>query len=278
VTAAGGVDLIASTTTETARVGRPGAVRLLVGQVNYEQRSFWRNRVRGFFTVAFPVMFLVIFASINGGTRLKSVGNISYVQFFVPGILAFGLISTTFTNIAVDTALLRDEGVLKRVRGTPVPTWAYMGGRILSAIATMLVLLTVMIVIGWVGYGVHLRWATVPGLILAVVVGAACFTALGLAITIVIPNADAAPAVVNFIFFPLSFASGIWFPVQSTQWLNDLGGVFPIRALADSLQAAYSPGAAVPGVVGHDLMVMGLWFFGGLFVIRRWFRWESSKP
>ena len=103
---------------------------LVAWQVRYEQRAYWRNRGRGIFTFVFPLMFLVIFASLNKGAHISSLGGIPYDDFFVPGILAYGLIAATYVNMAISTAILRDQGVLKRMQGTPLPHWAYIAARI----------------------------------------------------------------------------------------------------------------------------------------------------
>ncbi len=102
-------------------------------QIRYEQRAYWRNRGRGVFTFVFPMMFLVIFASLDKAATSPSLGGIPYNDFFVPGILAYGVIMTTFINLAIGTAILRDAGVLKRMQGTPLPRWAYTAARIGSA-------------------------------------------------------------------------------------------------------------------------------------------------
>jgi ABC-2 type transport system permease protein len=94
---------------------------LAAWQVRYEQRAYWRNRGRGLFTFAFPLMFLLIFASLDKAQHLASLGGISEDDFLVPGILAYAVIATTFTNLAMGTAILRDQGVLKRMQGTPLP-------------------------------------------------------------------------------------------------------------------------------------------------------------
>ena len=108
----------------------------LVGwQIRYEQRAYWRNRGRGIITFVFPLMFLVVFASLNNGRHLDSLGGIAYNDFFVPGILAYGVIATTYVNMAISTAILRDQGILKRMQGTPLPTWAYVAARIGSTVA-----------------------------------------------------------------------------------------------------------------------------------------------
>jgi ABC-2 type transport system permease protein len=118
-----------------ARSGSSSSVKrdlgLVAWQIRYEQRAYWRNRGRGVFTFVFPLMFLVVFASLDKSGHVKSgEGKIAYDEFFVPGILAYGVIATTFLNMGISTAILRDQGVLKRMQGTPLPRWAYIAARI----------------------------------------------------------------------------------------------------------------------------------------------------
>ena len=135
----------------------------LVGwQIRYEQRAYWRNRSRGIFTFVFPLMFLVIFASLNKTAHISSRGGIAYDAFFVPGILAYGVIATTFVNMAMSTAILRDEGILKRMQGTPLPPWAYVAARIGSTVIIVLLMTVLTVGLGVVAYGVHLRGPTLP--------------------------------------------------------------------------------------------------------------------
>src|ERR1700753_89838 len=126
----------------------------LVGwQIRYEQRAYWRNRGRGIFTFVFPLMFLVIFASIDKGRTLSSRDGIPYDDFFVPGILAYGVIATTFVNMAIGTAILRDEGILKRMQGTPLPRWAYVLARIGSAFLIVAAITIVVLGLGATVWG-----------------------------------------------------------------------------------------------------------------------------
>src|SRR5689334_5392738 len=129
---------------------------LVAWQVRYEQRAYWRNRGRGIFTFVFPLMFLVIFASLNKGAHLSNLGGIPYDDFFVPGILAYGLIATTYVNMAISTAILRDQGVLKRMQGTPLPRWAYIAGRIGSTVVIVLAMTAITLALGVIAYGVHI--------------------------------------------------------------------------------------------------------------------------
>jgi len=253
-------------------------LRLAWRQVGFEQRAFWRNRSRAFFSVAFPLVFLVLFNAINGGHHIAELGGISYATWFVPGILAYGLIMATFTNLAVSTAIARDLGILKRIRGTAMPTWVFMAGRIVSTLVTALALTAATLGLGVVAYGVHLRTSTLAGLLLTLALGSVCFTTLGLAVTAIIPNADAAPAIVNVIVLPLTFISGIWMVLATAPaWLTTVARFFPVKALADGLQHAFDPATTGNGIVMGDLRSLAIWTAVGVILFLRTFRWESSR-
>ncbi|HTW13145.1 MAG TPA: ABC transporter permease, partial [Solirubrobacteraceae bacterium] len=135
---------------------------LMAWQIRYEQRAYWRNRGRGVFTFVFPVMFLVIFASIDKGAHVNAgEGRIAYDQFFVPGILAYGVISATFVNMGISTAILRDQGVLKRMQGTPLPHWAYIAARIGSTTLIVTLMTAITLGLGAALYNVPVRGPTV---------------------------------------------------------------------------------------------------------------------
>ncbi|HEY7952544.1 MAG TPA: ABC transporter permease [Solirubrobacteraceae bacterium] len=247
---------------------------LAAWQVRYEQRAFWRNRTRAFFAFLFPIMFLVIFASLYSGARVTIGGhNLPLNDFFVPGILAYGVITTTFVNMAISTAILRDEGVLKRMQGTPLPRWAYMAGRIGSTILLVAAMTAVTLALGVVAYGVHLRTSTLPGLLCALVLGAACFTALGVGIVRFIKNAEAAPPIVNFAILPLTFISGVFFVTNGMpHWLQQIAEFFPIRALADASQHAFNPYTTGAGLQGSDLFTLAIWLAVGVWLMLRFLR------
>ena len=237
---------------------------LALWQVRYEQRAFWRNRARAFFAFLMPIMFLLIFGSIYHGQRTGSE-NIPYDDYFVP--------ATTFINIAISTAILRDNGVLKRMRGTPLPRWTYIAGRVGSATVTTLEMTVLTLVIGWLGYGVHLRGSTLPGLLIALALGTACFTTLGIGIVRFIANADAAPAIVNIAILPLTFISGVWFDTNRIGvGLRDIASIFPIHALADAMQYAFNPHTTGAGIKGDDLVTLAIWLAVGVFLMIRFLR------
>jgi ABC-2 type transport system permease protein len=258
------------------RVARGGSggndVALTLWQVAYEQRAFWRNRTRAFFSVGMPIMLLLLFASLNSGAHIKELGNIPYVVFFLPGILAYGIIITQFINMAAGLAIQRDNGLLKRMRGTPLPGWAYVGGRVGSTALTSVMMAVVMLVIGRVFYDVHLRAEAVPAVLLAILLGAATFSALGMAAVSLIPNAEAAPVVANVLILPLSFISGIWYPLTGAPtWLADLAKTFPVERLADSLHVAFDPTNHGSAFAGGDYLVLFIWLVVGVrFAMRFW--------
>jgi ABC-2 type transport system permease protein len=249
-------------------------VELLGRQIGWEQRSFWRNPAAAGFSFVFPILIMVIFSSTSGNNRISELGNINYTQYYIPAIVAFGIMGTTFTNLAVSVTFKREAGTLKRIRGAPLPSWIYLGGLIGNSVVVGILLTIIVITFGVVAYSV-----TLPGnlfaLALTLTVGAASFCALGLAMTTVIPNADAAPAIVNLVFFPLLFISGTFFPISKGSALTKIAAVFPVRHFITGTFAAFDQSARSSLRVG-DLLAMAVWGGAGLLVANRRFRWEPS--
>lgn len=261
-----------------AQSSRRRDLGLVLWQIRYEQRSYWRNRGRGIFTFAFPIMFLVIFASIDKGAHISSRGNIAYNDFFVPGILAYGVIATTFVNLAISTAILRDEGVLKRMQGTPLPRWAYVLARVVSASIVMLAMTVVVLVLGIALWGVTLRAETIPALIVTLLLGTAAFTTIGIGLTRFIPTAESGPVVVNLAVLPLTFISNVWFPTDSLpSALKTIAGIFPIKALAGGLQRVFDPRYGGSGFDGQDLRVLAIWAVVGVWMMYRFLRQPQGE-
>jgi ABC-2 type transport system permease protein len=247
-------------------------------QVRYEQLSFWRNPASAVFTIAFPIMFLLVFATLNRGeTVVVSAHRISYNDYYVPALVAYGLMGACFTNIAMSITIRRDAGVLKRLRGTPLPPWAFMLGVIGSSLLVTAVLTVFTIVFGMLAYGVHAP-AHIGALALGLALGAMAFCALGLAMTVVIPNADSAPAIVNLPLLLLVFISGTFFPIDPGSVLAKIAQYFPVRHLITATYAAFDPAhTSGTGVNGNDLLILGAWGLAGLLVAVRRFRWEPRR-
>jgi len=251
----------------------------LVGwQIRYEQRSYWRNRGRGVFTFVFPVMLLVIFASLDKGATISSRGGIPYDDFFVPGILAYGVIATTFVNLSIGTAILRDEGVLKRMQGTPLPTWAYITARIGSTSIVTLAMTALVLGLGFGVYGLDFHVSQLPALIVTMLLGTAAFTALGIGITRFIPSAESGPVLINLVIWPLSFISNIWFPTDSLpHLLKTIAELFPIRALASALQYVFDPRHHGSLFDASSLRTLAIWTAVGIWLMIRFLRQPQGE-
>ncbi len=254
-------------------------VRLLGVQVRYEQKAYWRNPASAFFTFAFPLVFLVIFASLNNGSTIDFLGGLAYNQFFIPAIIAFGVISSTYTQIGITLAFRRQTGELKRFRATPLPPSVLIGGLLGSAVLVSLLIFALTTALGILVYGVELPTHYLA-LALALLVGAASFCALGVAIASLVPNADAAPAVVNGILFPILFLSGTFFPLQPGSVLARIADVFPVSHFTQAVFAAFDPrlpDGLTHGFAWGDLGILALWGLLGAVVAVRRFRWEPRR-
>ncbi|HEX8771870.1 MAG TPA: ABC transporter permease, partial [Acidimicrobiales bacterium] len=187
-------------------------------------------------------------------------------------------LSACYTNLAIRMTISRDFGVLKRVRGTPIPSWVYLAGQFGSSIFITVVLVGLTTLLGIVAYGVTLRAETLPAIVVTLALGAVAFCALGLAVSGLCPNSDAAPAIVNFSIFPLLFISGIFFPLDTAPgWLRTLAEIFPVQHLANGLQFAFDPRTRGLGFAGDDLLILTAWMIAGIFLAHKYFRWESSR-
>jgi ABC-2 type transport system permease protein len=171
----------------------------------------------------------------------------------------------------------RQQGLLKRVRSTPLPPRIFVGGLILSTLLLGALLSVLVTVIGVAFYGVHFYAARLLALLVTFAVASASCCALGLAITTFVSNADAAPAVVNFIYFPIVFISGTFYPIDSGSALAKIANVFPVRHVILAVFAGFDPVRSGAGFEWNHLVVIAVWGLAGLFVAVRRFRWEPSK-
>jgi ABC-2 type transport system permease protein len=253
---------------------------LLARQIRYENRSFWRNPPAAFFTIAFPLMFLFLMNAIFGNEKITGPGGeeVDGSTIYIPLISAFALITACFTNLATSLPFARDYGTLKRIRGTPLPPRIYILARVLHVTALALFLVAITLAVGALVYGADVPVDTLPAFIVSVLIGAAAFSSLGLAMAALVPNADAAPAVVNGVALPLFFISGIFIPSTALpDWLAAIAGVFPFKNLADALVVAFNPFVAGSGFSLTELGIVVLWGVVGLIVAIRYFRWEPRR-
>jgi len=267
-----------NTTQATAGRTQQRFAHLAAHQFRYDLRAFFRNRQSQFFTLALPVLFLVIFASVFGGqghTVAVAGGRIDTSVSYVPGIMTLGIIAAAFINLVISVTAQRETGVLKRRRATPVPARAILPGRALTAIVTALAIALVLLIIGWAAFGAHVPARTAPALALTVVVGAVSFCCCGYALASVIHDQDAAQPVTQAVMLPLYFISGVFVAASTLpHWLVNVADVFPVRHLAAALLTAYNPHTHGSGIAGTDLLIVAIWGVAGLALALRRFSWN----
>lgn len=245
-------------------------------QASFDLLIFRRNPAATFFTVILPLIFLVIFTSIFGNETLD--GGARAATLYVPGILALAITSATAVNLAITMTARRERGVLKRVRGTPMPPWVFMAAQAIAAVAISLAMTALIVIIGRVLYQVGLRAAGVPTLAITVLVGAASLATIGLALTTIIPSEDAAPAVTNAVMLPLYFISDVFIPdEQIPSWIQTLAELFPIQHLSKALQGSFDPLTVGTVWPWRHWLVIAAWGLLGVLVTLRWFRWTPRR-
>jgi ABC-2 type transport system permease protein len=247
----------------------PDALALGWRQYRLERKMFWRNPSAAFFNFALPLLFLA-----GAGAALS--GNQHQLNRLVPMIAGMSVMSTTFTALAYNIVFLRERGVLKRIRGTPLPTISYFGGVAANAVTNTALQITIIVLAGraFFGIGWPLHWAA---LIVFVVVGVVCFAALGVAFAHAIPNFESTAAYVNAVFLPVVAISFYVFDSSSAPgFVRTIAEALPLKPLIDGLSGAMVTGA---GLGSHldALAVIALWGIFGLYLAIRGFSWEAAR-
>jgi ABC-2 type transport system permease protein len=245
------------------------AATLAYRQWRLERRMFWRNPTAAFFSFILPLLFLFLFGAIFSGDQKT-------LNVIVPGILGMSVMSTTFNALAMNITFLREEGVLKRIHGTPMPPVSYLGGGAANAVSNAAVQVVIVVLAGKLFFGIG--WPK-DWIELAVfcVVGVSTLAALGVAFSHVIPNFDAAPAYTNIVFLPVIFISGVFFDAdKAPKFLTDIAEALPLIHLIDGLSGAMVTGQ---GLSHHwsDLAVLAVWSAIGIFLAVRGFSWEARR-
>jgi len=253
--------------------------RTFAVQLRADLKVFVRNPAALFFTAILPVIFLTLFVSIFGNNRAGGAyGNIRVSTLQVPAFIALAVVSASFVGLAMGLVSLREDGVLKRVRGTPVAPWIVFAGRIGTAFVSAAIVTAILCAIGAMAFGVTLPTTTLPGLVATLAVGAASFCALGIAYTRLIPSEDAGPAMTNAVVLPLYFISGVFVPVSElSHGLRTVAGLLPVKPFVDALTVAFDPRTTGAGFAGGDLAVLAGWGAAGLLLAVAFFQWTPRS-
>ena len=244
----------------------PAWAELAWRQFRLERRMFWRNPSAAFFGVLLPLILLLVFGAVFSAHRRE-------LDVVVPGIAGMSVMSATFISLAYALTTLRDRGILKRLRGTPLPSSAYLAGLGANAIANALLQVAVIVVAGRLLFGV--AWPREWGaLAVFVALGVACFAALGVALAHYIPNPESAPAYVNAAFLPQILIAGVFYDdEEAPRVIRDLAEIMPLKHLVDGLSGAMVDGTGLRDH-GVALLVLAAWTAVGLVLAVRTFSWD----
>ncbi|MFF9349109.1 ABC transporter permease [Streptomyces sp. NPDC014734] len=241
----------------------------MLHQIRYEQLSFWRNPQAVIFTFLLPIVVVLIFGAVFGAEGEEEFFfGLSGMQYYTPTIAAVSVLGACYAQLAIVLSQRRQTGMLKHLHATPLPPSAYFVGLLFHCVLVSLIDVVLVISVGSL-YGVELptHWAAIG---LTLLLGAASFCALGAGVSSVISNAEAAPAVVQFIQFPLVFVSGSYFPIHSGV-LNTIAGVLPVKPFNDAMLAPFTQNGSFQW---KELGILAAWGVVGAVVAVRRFRWD----
>lgn len=245
----------------------------LLSATKFSLLTFRRNPAATFFTVVFPLLFLVLFGFIFGD-EIDSETGAKVATFQVPGILGLSIVSATFINLAIGQVFRRELGQLKRLRGTPMPPLTYMLAQVLASFVVVAFMTVLVIVVGRLLFGVIYQWDTSLTFFITVLLGSVAFSSLGLAVTAIIPNNDAAPAITNAFVFPLYFVSDVFLDSDdSPEFLQSIGDIFPVKPLVEAMQPSFNPFLDTTSVPWSSWAIIAAWGVFGIAVAATRFRW-----
>ncbi len=238
-------------------------------QYRLERRMFWRNPSAAFFGVLLPLGLLAIFGAVFAGRQED-------LDVIVPGIAGLSIMSATFTSLAYNLTTLRERGILKRLRGTPLPTSAYLAGLAGNAIANAALQLALVIVAGNLVLGVSWPQDWVALGVFAAA-GVICFALLGVALAHAIPNPESAPAYVNAVFLPQILIAGVFYDAsEAPSVIRDIAQALPLTHLIDGLSGAMIDGESV-ATNAVSLLALAIWAAVGAVLAVRGFSWEARR-
>ena len=247
--------------------------RLFVHELRAQQLLFWRSRESAFFTFLLPIIFLVLLGSVYGDEQFNGINGSTYL---LAGLIGYGVVATAFAGLAITLVVRRESGVLKRVRGTPLPASVYLSAVIVSTLIVIALEVVTQLLIGT--YVLDASWPKSPAaFVLVLLIGAAAFAALGLALTGLVRSADGSSAVVNAIYLPMTFISGVFFSTEGMPaFLRAIGDVLPLTYLLRLSRETFVAGDGLDMPWG-SLAAIAVWGVVGFLVAVRMFKWEPRE-
>ena len=247
-------------------------LRLFVHQLRAEQLVFWRSKEAALFIFLFPLLLFVLLGSVYSGT----IYGVPAPQALLAGMLGYGCANTAFAGLAIQLVLRREAGILKRLRGTPLPAPTYIAALLASTLIVFALQVVFLFVLGRLLHSTPFPSA-IGSLVLAIVLGSAAFAAIGVATASMIRSGEGSSAVVNFILLPAAFLTGSFGPTRHyPAFLRAIGDVLPLKYFIDLVNAIYLHGHAI-WTKPTALAVLGAWGAAGLLVAVLKFRWEPRE-
>jgi ABC-2 type transport system permease protein len=247
-------------------------MRVFVHELRAQQLAFWRSKEAALFIFLFPLLLFVLLGSVYNG----KIYGVPAPQALLAGLIGYGCANTAFAGLAIQLIERRELGILKRLRATPLPAATYIAATLASTLIVFAIQTVALFVIGRIAYGTPFPTA-IGSLILAVILGAAAFAALGVATASLIRSAEGSSAVVNFILLPMAFLTGSFGPTRHyPAFLRAIGDVLPLRYFVEIINAVYLRGEGIwtkPAAIG----VLAAWGASGLVVAALKFRWEPRE-
>ena len=253
-------------------------LKLFVAWTVARIRILRRTPRASFFTFVFPLILFLLIGGTNTGTLKIADGvRVDATQYYAPSIAIFSLLTSCYTTTIFAIVTAKERGILKRVRGTPLPPVVYVSALIAGAILAGLAAVTLMFVVAVAGFGVHIYPGRLPAAVVTLVLGGAALSALGVFVSTFVKKADSAPAVANLTMFPILFLSGIFFPTTNfPDWLKQVVDIFPVSHLVHAFTYCFSPFGTGSGFIAKDLGVLAIWFVAASVLAVRRFRFESE--
>jgi ABC-2 type transport system permease protein len=255
----------------------PTTGALVIRQIRYQVTYFFRVPVALFFTLILPIVMLVLFNALFGDNTVTIDGGEWPIrQFYTGGLAAYTAVSATYSNIGNMVPIRRDEGILKRWRSTPLPTWIYMTGLIGASVLIAFTGTILMLAMGYAFYDLSIEWAKMPAAFVTLLVGVASFAALGMALVSMIKSASSSAAVVNATILPLAFISDVFVATDQDSTLAKIANLFPLKPFVNAFQDCFNPFVDAPAFAPDKLAFVAAWgVVGGVIAVKR-FTWEPS--
>ena len=248
-------------------------MRIFLHELKTEQVLFWRNREAAFFTFFLPVIFFLVFGSIYGSDTISGIRGASFLE---AGMIGYGVASTAFAGLAITMVIRRESGVLKRIRATPLPPWTYLLAVLVSTFVTFLIEAALLIALGRILFSVGLPDRSFS-LLVALLIGAASFAALGLGLTSIVRSAEGSSAVVNFVYLPMAIISGTFFsPNKYPSFLKAIADVLPLTYFTKLTRDVMVHHHHIWSETGSIAIVL-IWGVIGLVAALRGFRWQPRE-